>query len=184
MKPEIKKNILISLWILLAVVFVSAAGWYIYYLSQYKTYQDSQLKFSIKYPSQWQMKDHYLGTAVTFIRPRQSALEVFQPNVNMTVQEVPDQIATLESYSEVALKQMKAVFQKKINILEDKDFEFGKRKGHRLMIEAPEPQNLKAIFIWTIKGSNAYIFTFVSRIDQYAEVSKNVNEMISSFTFL
>jgi heme/copper-type cytochrome/quinol oxidase subunit 2 len=183
MNPQTKKVILISLWCFLAFIFLAVVGWYVYYLIQYKTYKDTQHKFSIKYPSDWEMKSDFAGTAVAFIRPKQTALDVFQPNANVSLQDVPAHIATLASFSKTITKQLTAIFEKNITIVEDKDFTFSGRAGHRLVIEAPKPENLKAVFVWTIKGSSAYIFTYMSRIDQYKELSPKVDEMIKSFKF-
>ncbi len=176
-----KKIGLITLWSFLALVFLAAVGWYVYKIMQFKTYEDKQYQFSLKYPSNWTLKAGFSGTAVIFVRPKESALDVFEPNVNITVQEVPAQVATLAAFSELATKQMIAVFQKNINIIEDKDFNFAGRAGHRLVVDAPKPQNLKAIFVWTIKGSNAYIFTYFAQIPQHKELSPKIEEMIQSF---
>ncbi len=181
MKQETKKKILMSLLVLLALVFAAGVGWLIYYMSQVKEYKDSEHKFSIVYPSKWEKNERYLGTAVAFVRPKQTALDVFSPNVNISVQDVPDEIATLKSFSETITKQMTTVFQKNITIVKDQDMDFGGRKGHILVVNAPQPQNLKSIFVWTIKGSKGYIFTFMSRIDQYKEVEPLVDRMIHSF---
>lgn len=183
MKPETKKTLLISLWLSLAVIFLTAVGWLVYQWSLYKPYHDSQYHFSLKYPSKWVKKERAMGTAVSFVRPKQTALDVFQPNVNITVQEVPDNIATLASFSELITKQMTAVFEKNITIVEDKDVTFGERRGHWLIIDAPQPENMKAIFVWTIKGSFAYIFTYMSKINQYKELAPSVDHMIKSFEF-
>ena len=183
MKQETKSLILKILLGALAVVFLAAVGWFVYHLMQFKTYHDNQFKFSIKYPSSWLMKEGHLGTAVTFVRPKQSGLDVFEPNANITVQEVPDEIATLSSFSATITKQMTAVFKTNIKIVEDKSYTFGNRQGHVLIIDAPNPQNLRAVFVWTIKGSMGYILTFISRLDQYPSLSPTLKEMIQSFEF-
>ena len=183
MKAETKKLVLMILWGALAVILLAAITWFIYNLLQFKTYENKKHHFSMKYPSKWLIKEGFVGTVVTFVRPKQTALSIFEPNVNITVEEVQAQIATLESFSAMITKQMTAVFKKKINIVEDKEFIFGNRRGHRLIVDAPEPQHLKAIFIWTVKGSFAYIFTYMSQLDQYAEIAPTLDQMVKSFEF-
>ena len=183
MKPETKKFILMTLWGIMAVVLIAAIAWFVHYLLQFKTYQNSQYHFSVAYPKGWLMQEGYAGTVVTFARPKQTALSVFEPNANITVQEVPATTATLASFSAIIIKQMTAVFEKNIEIIEDKDFTFGNRGGHRLIIEAAKPQQLKAVFVWVMKGSFAYIFTYMSRIDQYDAMLPTLNRMVQSFEF-
>ncbi len=183
MKPETKKLILMAIWGTMAVVLLAAIAWFVYYLLEFKTFESRQHHFSITYPKDWLKQEGYAGTVVTFARRKQTALSLFEPNANVTVQEVPDQIATLSSFSAVITKQMTAVFDKNMNIIEDKDFSFGNRLGHRLIVEAPKPQQLKAVFIWVLKGSSAYIFTYMCRMDQYNELLPTMNRMVKSFEF-
>ena len=183
MEQNTKKIILIVIATLAGILLVAGAVWLWIYYVPYDTYENSQFKFQVKYPREWQKAEGYAGSVVTFVRPKQTALDVVQPNFNISVQEVPAHIATLKSFSETITKQMIAIFDKNMQIVEDKDFTFGNRQGHRLIIDAPQPQNMKAIFVWTIKGSLAYIFTYMSKIDQYKELAPTVNQMVSSFEF-
>ncbi|MEI7997913.1 MAG: hypothetical protein WCH62_00185 [Candidatus Omnitrophota bacterium] len=178
-----KRGLLIILWWVAAAVLVAGGIWLWFYFSQTGTYHDNQFHFSMTYPSAWEKKEGWQGTVVTFVRPKQTAMDLFEPNVNITVQEIPAKIATLESLSQTITKQMTAVFKNNITILEDKSFSFASREGHRLIIEAPQPNSLKAVFVWTIKGSMAYIFTFMCRTDQYEEYIHVAEPMIKSFEF-
>jgi hypothetical protein len=183
MEQQTKKIILIVLWslgalLLLAGIFLAWA-----FFSQFKTFEDKPLGFKIKYPSQWQRIDGYQGTVVAFVKPKKTALDVFQPNVNITVQEVPVHLGTLGSFSETVTKQMLAVFGKSINVVEDKSFFFGERLGHRLILEAQKPDNLKMMVVWTLKDSMGYIFTFLAREDQYKELIPLIDLMVDSFQF-
>ncbi len=181
MEPETKKTILISIWCTAAVLLVGGAVWLWIYLAEFSSYHDNQYKFTVQYPVKWKKVEKFHGTAVTFIRPQETALDVVLPNVNITVQEVPDKIATMESFSQTITKQMAAVFKNNINILEDKDATFAGRRAHRLVIVAPNPNHLKMTFIWTMKGPFAYIFTFMAQEAQYVKLSSTVKRMINSF---
>ncbi len=181
MKPETKKIILITLWCLAATVLAAGAVGLWIRASQFSLYQDSQYQFSMKYPKDWEKREHAYGTAVVFVRPKQTALDIFQPNVNVTVQDIPDTVATLGSFSETITKQMKTVFKNNINIIEDKNFTFGQRRGHRLIFAAPQPDNLKTMVVWTIKAGRAVIFTFIAKADQYQALLSTVDQMVESF---
>ena len=183
MQQETKRTLLITLWWSAAGVLAAGALWWWFFFSQFAFYHDNEYKFSVKYLKSWEKIEHSQGTAVIFRRPKETALDIFEPNVNITVQEVPAKIATLSSFSETITKQMTVVFKKNIHILEDKNFTFAHRGGHRLILEAPKPDNLKLMFVWTIKGPFAYIFTFIAKTDQYKALSPNIDQMIESFEF-
>lgn len=183
MDQDSKKTILIVIWCVAAALLVIGGAWAWYSMSQYKTYRNAEYKFIVKYPSEWKMMEHYQGTAVTFVKPKQTALDVFQPNVNITIQEVPAKIATLKSFSETITKQMTVVFKKSIVIKEDKDVIFGGRPGHRLVVDAPKPSNLRMMFVWTIKGPFAYLFTFMGQGKQYQDLMPTIDQMTKSFAF-
>jgi hypothetical protein len=176
-----KRTTLIILWCFATAILIAGAVWWGVKFSKTASYHNSQYGFSVQYPRQWQKMEHYQGTAVAFIRPKQTALDIFQPNVNITIQEVPDQIATLSSFSSTITKQMNVVFKKNISIKEDKDVEFAKRKGHILIVDAPNPSHLKMLFVWTMKGDFAYLLTFMAQTTQYQELLPTINAMIKSF---
>ncbi|MBF0490966.1 MAG: hypothetical protein HQL15_10250 [Candidatus Omnitrophica bacterium] len=181
MEQESKKTMLIVIWCSAAVLLLGGALWGWFYLSQFSSYHDKQYNFTLKYPVKWEKMEKFQGTAVTLRRPKQTALDTFQPNVNITVQEVPGKIATLASFSEAIMKQMKAVFKTNVIVLEDKSCTFADRPAHLLVLAAPKPSNLKLRFVWTIKGSFAYIFTFIAQGNQYNELVPTIKGMVDSF---
>jgi hypothetical protein len=181
MNQNIKKRILIMTWSLAALILaVGTAWWWINY-SQFAAFEDKQYKFTVVYPTKWKKIEHFQGTAVTFVRPKKTALDIFQPNVNITVQEVPEHLATLTTFSETITKQMTAVFGENIIISTDKDVRFANRPAHQMVFEAAKPNDVKLMITWTIKGSFAYIFTFVGQHAQYKEVFPAVQKMMNSF---
>jgi hypothetical protein len=181
MELKNKKMLLIIIWSTAAALLVAVGIGVWVYFGQFGVYQNKQFNFTMMYPKKWQMLEGYSGTAVTFVRPKETALDVVQPNINITVQEVPVHILTLGSFSETITKQITAVFDKNINIVENKDFHFANQIGHRLIIEAPQPDNLKVMTIWVIKGSFAYIFTFLARADQYKKLVPVIDQVVNSF---
>src|SRR5690349_11656654 len=101
MEQNKKRNILITVWSLAAVALLAAAGYFAYYfIYKFPVYENHQLKFSVRYPHEWKKMEGIKGAAIVFVRPKQSALDIFEPNFSITIQEVPDKIATLSSFSE------------------------------------------------------------------------------------
>ena len=181
MKPSFKKTILIVIASLAGFLLLAAAGWYLYFILQFSVYQDIQYKFSIKYPKTWQVIVHPKpDVAVVFMRPKDTALDAFQENFNVTVQASPAELSNLTAFSAMVKTQMTGVFGKRITILEDKPIKFEWRQGHKMVFEAPKPDRLKMVNAWVLRGGQAYILTFLGQIDKYPKDLLVVNEMIRS----
>ncbi len=182
MQQNTKKIILVSIASLAGIVLLGALGWFVYFVSQFASYQDSLYHFSVKYPKEWKViKNPQPSLAAMFISPKETAMDVFQENFNVTVQPVPEHLASLATYSETITRQMTAVFKTNIKIVEDKPFQFGGRRGHRMIFEAPKPDALKTVVAWTIKGDQAYILMFMGKMDKYKQLSPMLEEILKSF---
>lgn len=182
MDSTLKRSIIIALLVLAGLMLLAAGWWLLKHEFSYGQYKDTTYQFSIKYPKSWKvMIKPQEGVAVVFQSPPDTALDVFLENVNIAVNPVPDQIASLKSFSETITKQMTVVFKNNIKILEDKDITVAGRAGHRLILETPAPESLRSEIMWTIKGSNAFIFTFMGKKDKYEATKPMLDEMVSSF---
>jgi hypothetical protein len=178
---SLKKNILIGIASAAGLLLLAALGLLLYFNAQFSVYQDDQYKFSIKYPKTWKVVVHpRTNVAVVFLRPKDTALDVLQENFNVTVQPLPERIFTLEEFSSTVKAQMIAVFGTSVHFVEYKPIHWGWRKGYRLSIEAPKPDNLKMVNAWVLRSNQAYILTFLGNINKFTQDSIYVNEMIRS----
>ena len=182
MHAQTKKNILIAVGIITVFTMLAAIAWIIYTASQFAEYQDPSYKFSVRYPVGWQViKKPQPEVAVVFLSPKETALDIVQENINITVQSVPDEIASLKNFSKTIVQQMEGIFRTNIKIIENKSFNFGGRQGWCLVFEAPQPDHLKIVTAWTIRKGQAYILTFLTTIRQYPEYSFKIEEVLKSF---
>ncbi len=76
---------------------------------------------------------------------------------------------------------MQAVFQGNIKIIEDKAITLSNRQGHRMVFEAPQPDNLKALVAWVIRRDQAYILTFMTTIRKYPQDAPKIEQALKSF---
>ena len=181
MEASTKKKILIWIAAIAGFLLITAVGVFLYYLAQFARYQDDQYHFSIKYPKGWQLIVHPQDTvAVAFLRPKDTSLDTVQENFNVTVQPIPTDIDSLSAFSGRIKAQMTGVFGKAINMVEDKTIHWGWREGHKMVIEAPKPDNLIMVNAWVIAKGQAYILTYLGDIDKYPHDSIYINEMIRS----
>ena len=182
MNTQTKKKILTTVGVMAALIMAAGIVLIVYNAGQFADYQNSSYKFFVRYPKNWQViESPQPGVAVVFLSPKETALDVFRENINITIQPVPDEIASIKTFSRTIIEQMTAVFKTNIKIIEDKPIAFGGRKGHRLVFEAPKPDNLKAVVAWTIRRDQAYILTFLTTIRKYPQSSSKVEEVLKSF---
>jgi len=181
MEASLKKNILIGIAITAGLLLLAALGFFLYFIAQFSEYHDDQYQFSIKYPKSWKVIiQPKANVAVVFLRPKDTALDTIQENFNVTVQPVPTDIINLAQFSAKIKTQMTAVFQKSINIIEDKPLHWGWREGHMMVMEAPKPDHLKMVNAWVLVQDQVYILTFLGDMNKYAQDSLYINEMIRS----
>jgi len=183
MKVSIKKVILIITVSVAGFFLLAIAGLVLYFKLQFTEYQDDQYKFSILYPKTWKVIVHpKKDVAVIFLRPKDTELDVLQENFNVTVQPLPGGIVSLDEFSDRVKAQMIGVFGARVRFVEYKRLIFGGQdNGYQMVIEAPEPDNLKMVNAWTVRDNQSYILTFLGNIDKYAQDSFVVGTMISTF---
>ncbi len=178
-----KKKLLIGIVSVAGALLLAVAVWFLLYTLQFGVYKDNTYRFSIKYPKKWQMtKTPQPGVAVIFVTPKESVLDVFQENVNITVEDVPPDIATLKSFSDKVIAQMTAVFGN-IKAQESKAAEFGNRRGYRVLFTTEKPDKMNILTTWTIKGGRAYILMYMAAGKKYETYRPYVEDMIKSFEF-
>ena len=181
MEATTKKKILLGVAIAAGCLFLAALIWFIFYVGQFSTYEDKPYAFSVKYPNDWKkVEAPQPGVAAVFVSPKENALDPFQENINITLQDVPAQIATLKDFSDTVVMQMTKGFGN-IKVLESKSFSFGGRQGYRVLFAADKPQAVNILTVWTIRRGVAYIFTFMAMKNRYETYMPLVEEMLKSF---
>ena len=182
MKSSLKKNILITIASIAGLLLLVAAGLYLYFYLQFSSYQDDQYKFSMRYPKDWKVIVHPReNVAVIFIKPKETALDTLQETFYVTVQPVPADIFNLDAFTGRVRKQMVGVFEKSINIAEDKPIHWGWHQGHIMVFEASKPDHLKMINAWVLYQNQSYILTFLGDMNKFDQDKLYVDEMIRSF---
>ncbi len=170
------------LWSIPLILVLIALTYLLYLNTQFKVYQDDQYKFSIKYLKSWKMIVHPKpGVAVIFLRPKETALDPMQESFNVTVAPLPKDVFTLEEFSNKIKGQMISVFGSTVHFVEYRPLHWGWRRGIRMSIEAPKPDNLKMVNAWVLRDGQSYIMTFLGNINKYTQDRLIVKIMIGSF---
>jgi len=180
MKAALKKNILIGIFSVAALLLLAAVGWFVYFKFQFTTYEDAQYKFTIEYPKNWQVIIHPKeNVAVVFVRPKDTALDTIQENFNVTIQPLPEGMYSLGPFTATIKNQMAAVFGKRV-LMKDGAIKIGWRDGHELIVDAPEPDHLKMINAWVLRSTQVCILTFLGDLNKYPQDALTIHEMIYS----
>ena len=183
MNASLKKNIVIGIASVAGLLFLAGLGRALYFKSQFILYQDTQYKFSIKYPNSWKIViNPQPNVAVAFLRPPDTALDDMQENFNVTIQPVPGDLLDVSAFSAKIKAQMMAVFGENIKIIEDRPFYWNWREGREVIFESTK-HPLIMVSAWVLREDRAYILTFLGEKDKYGQDYFWVRKMIRSLYF-
>jgi hypothetical protein len=104
--------------------------------------------------------------------------------VNVVVQDISAKPMELKAYTELAIRQMEAVFGENFLILESVPTSVSGQSAHRLVFIGkavdPEP-DLKYMSVWLLDGATAYQITYTAIASQYDRYVAKMKRMVSSF---
>ncbi len=177
-----KKILLISVGSGVATLAVGWLIWLAIFSSQFITFTENNYHIAIKYPRGWTVAPGYAGTVVTFVSPKEDGLDTFQENLNIAVMDLSQQPMTLEQYSELAIKQMNAVFKTNIEVVESKPITYAGGPAYKYKVKAPNPDDLILTIIWFIRDNQAYTITYIGQALFQEKYQPKFDEMVRSFS--
>jgi len=145
------------------------------------SYQSRADHFSIKYPGTWQKEENKGGAAVIFMSPLESKLDTFRENVNVVVQDASGNRMSIEKYTEMAMRQVAAVFKENIELVESTGTLLAGKPAYKYVYIGRGEIEFKIMHVWTMSGDNAYQVTYTALLSQYDEYIGQVEKMIKSF---
>lgn len=144
-------------------------------------YMNAQHNFVLKYPDGWSYEDGKNNTAVMFFAPASGELDAFRDNFSVVVQDLSRDPMSLKQYTDQAIMQAKVVFKEQIDVVESVSAKVDGNPGYRFVfIGKSNIFDLKLMIVWTIKGYNAYQFTFTSTAAEFDAYLPQVEAMIAS----
>ena len=147
--------------------------------SRFATYEEKGYGIKIKYPKDWARKENQVGTVVVFISPKENAIDPFQENFNIVVQDVATGM-DLKQYTATAILQMKTVFNNVI-LSDPAPVRVAGRDGMKLEYIVKAEFDLKVIHEWMLKDNHAYQLTFIADKDHFEQYWPTVQTMLNSF---
>lgn len=159
-------------------------------ISNWKTL--SQSNYSIRYPENWELQQNkdiesgVLENTVTYLfavlSPLESPADKFRENVNLVVEDFNGKKVEAEEYYALSQRQIQSQM-KNCKIIETRSLEKGSQKYHKLIWTWDyETFNLKVEqYVW-ISAGKAYILTFSSEQNKFAQFQKIGENILNTFT--
>ena len=139
-------------------------------------------RFTVSYPADWRMAENYHEAAVVFQTPQANALDTFYENVSIVIQDLRANPLSLRKYSEIAVDQVKAVFENNIIVLEEQSTYLSGQAGFKFVyVGRGEELDIQMMSIWTVKDEFAYQINFTATAASYDKYWPKVEALIKSF---
>ncbi len=192
MREKKSHNIFFGAIITVAVLVIVIGAMAIIQVTPLSVYRDPQYHFSLKYPSYWTVVERPQNGAalVQFMLPPSSALDSFIENVSITTVDLSrnPEMTDLKRFTRSTTGQMTGVFGEYLNILETRDIRMGGQPAFRFVYvthadTAATKGKMKYLHVWTLRGTQALIITYMGNQDDFDTNLPHVNRIIRTFTF-
>jgi hypothetical protein len=184
MQRRTKQKIVIALAAAAGTAMIVYALYFFNRSFGYRTYADKKAGFSIQYPHHWAYAVNKDGANVIFYTPFESELDMFTENANVVVVDISKKPMSLIEFTNLALKQVEALFASQIKIVESEPYPLGNTNGYKYTIEGVGESSLKFMMVWTLKGTDVYQFTYAALDSDYDRYLADIEKMVKSFRIL
>ncbi len=154
-------------------------------VTEYAVYKDAGYGIQIKYPTYWALYDKPEGGAiVAFVVPKEPGMDVFVPNVNVTMNDLSGTFTTQDQFSKTIIRQVTKTFAPYIKVLESKRIKLAGRPGYRFVYAGQIEGNdnpMQYLHAWVVDGDRAYIITYAALKGDFKKHHGIVRAMMKSF---
>ena len=154
--------------------------------NNFLTYSDPILGIKIDYPSGW-TQELQGGGLVTFIASLESDSNTYPAAVGIKVQNlVSPKNISLNQITETQIKNLKQSHPDFKLMESTESMLAGSNMAHKIVFTATDDREhqRKAMQIWTLKGSKAFLITYKAEPEKYSKYLPTVHKMIDSFQII
>jgi hypothetical protein len=140
--------------------------------------------YSLQYPVDWDLKESGdMGTVFVILAPLESKEDKFRENVNLIIEDLKGQSIDLDRYAELSKGQLKSVLTN-FNLIDGQKKNNGDREYFKAIFTWDDATfRLKVEqYYWVVNGK-AYVLTFTSEQDKFANFSETGEKILNTFTF-
>ena len=158
------------------------------------TYNDSQLNFSIQYPSTWVLTENKLhpelaniSSTIEIKSPFEGSQDLLQEEFLISINKLHENI-TFDDYVDNALNEFKNEYRN-FQLISNNSTMIDNHNGRKLSysyIAGVDPVSIKLIMNHSIisDGNKVYVLSFGTPPEKYYEYLSIINKMINSFKIL
>ena len=143
-------------------------------------YKNPQNKIKIKYPKTWKVIENKDGAAAIFISPKETALDAYQENLSIVIQNLPQSLMPLRQYSKEAVNQITQTL-KNIQVVRNEETSLSGSPAYRFEYIIKLNFNLKITHVWTIINNKTYQLTFGCDMDHCKDYDDFASTMFATF---
>ncbi|MFH1284117.1 MAG: PsbP-related protein [Candidatus Peregrinibacteria bacterium] len=146
----------------------------------FELYENSTYNIETQYPSDWNLQEDIYGTVVSFLSPLADETDLFQDNLNVSIQDLGDEEISIDDFTNLSVEEIKKAYTD--IVLEQNKTMLDGNDAYEVSYTFEQSSfKLKALQVYAIKNQTVYIITFVAETDSYTQFEENVRKMIDSF---
>ena len=148
-----------------------------------KPYVNAKSGVNISYPADWVKSENVPGALVAFGAPKEKANLKMVENVTLTVQELPQEFATMDKYTKMYEKQREQTPDPP-KVIESKKMKLGGQPAQSIVcVGKQNGMDIQFWQVWTVKDAKAYLFTYGAEKSSYTKFLKEAERIIASLSF-
>lgn len=142
-----------------------------------------QSKFSIQYPSTWELNQSgQMGTSFIIFSPLENDEDKFKENVNLLMQDLTGQNIDLDKYVEISEGQIKTMLTNS-TLIESKRVKKESEEFHKIIYSGDQGIfHLKFEQYYWVIDDKALVLTFTCETDQFFKFVNTGEKILNSFT--
>lgn len=141
-----------------------------------------QSKFSIQYPSTWELNQSgQMGTSFIIFSPLENDEDKFKENVNLLMQDLTGQNIDLDKYVEISEGQIKTMLTNS-TLIESKRVKKESEEFHKIIYSGDQGIfHLKFEQYYRVIDDKALVLTFTCETDQFFKFVNTGEKILNSF---
>ncbi|MBD2683289.1 MULTISPECIES: serine/threonine-protein kinase [Nostoc] len=148
-----------------------------------ENYNNAVYGITIKYPENWEYTgtpDRITGNVVKFISPKESETDAYLENVNLIIQDLPENRRELEQFTKFYLDEIQQS-DPNTKILEQGKTQLTNRPAYQVTYTLEEEGvKIQRLQVWMVKHNKAYIMTYTADVAKYSKYLQTAQAMINS----
>ncbi len=141
-----------------------------------------QPNYIIQYPSTWELNQNgQMGTSFFLFSALESDKDKFKENINLIIQDLSGLQIDLNKYIEITEGQIKTIVTNS-NLIESKRMSNGNAEFHKIIYSGDQGVfQLKFEQYYWVVNNKAFVLTFTSEKDKYANFVETAEKILNSF---